>query len=184
LLHLEQAQGQSPEQFQITTVSFSGLRPNSAAHEALSYAWGDLEVTTTIYVNGQSLRVTISLEAFLRRRQASWRLSELTPFTSIRRMSKSGVDTYRCPQFTHSAQDLSFSSAKGPRIAIAPLRPCKIATFKILQDGCCPFVSESTMRYAMSFKGHGGVACGLFRTFIPVPDTERTKQRRLDPNGA
>jgi Heterokaryon incompatibility protein (HET) len=54
-------------------VGFSRLGSNSIAYEALPYAWGDPEVTTTIHVNGQSLRVTIGLEAFLLRRQATHR---------------------------------------------------------------------------------------------------------------
>jgi hypothetical protein len=60
-------------------VGFSRLGSNSIAYEALPYAWGDPEVTTTIHVNGQSLRVTIGLEAFLLRCRATYR-----PLTPIR----------------------------------------------------------------------------------------------------
>ncbi|KAF2657341.1 hypothetical protein K491DRAFT_595248, partial [Lophiostoma macrostomum CBS 122681] len=40
-----------------------------AAFVALSYAWGDAEITEEIYVNGVSFQATVNLVAYLKRRR-------------------------------------------------------------------------------------------------------------------
>ena len=43
---------------------------NPGSYTALSYCWGDPDITVEVLVNGQSINVTVNLEAALRRLRA------------------------------------------------------------------------------------------------------------------